>query len=165
MIISLIAAVGKNNELGFKGEIPWYIPEDFKHFKQTTMGHHMIMGRKTFESIGKPLPGRTTIILTRNIDSLNHLSSQIPKADSPENALTLAQKNGEKEVFICGGGEIYQLFSDKADKIYLSTIDFEGEADAYFPNFNRSLYKITESREYDPTEKTPAWKFELFEKL
>jgi dihydrofolate reductase len=161
LIISLIAAVGKNRELGFKGKIPWYIPEDFKHFKQTTMGHHMIMGRKTFESIGKALPGRTTIVLSRNI---NNSTSQIPWVDDPNKALSFASENNEKECFIVGGGEIYNLFSNKADKIYLSTVDFEGEADAYFPDFDVEKYKITESKEYAETEKTPAWKFELFER-
>lgn len=161
MIISLIAAVGKNRELGFKGKIPWYIPEDFKHFKQTTMGHHMVMGRKTFESIGKALPGRTTIVLSKSSDNS---TSQIPWVSNIEKALTLAQSNGEEELFIVGGGQIYSLFADRADKIYLSTVDFEGEADAYFPHFDQNDFEITESKQYPATEKTPAWKFELFKK-
>lgn len=161
MIISLIAAIGKNGELGLKGNIPWYIPEDFKHFKKTTMGHHMVMGRKTFESIGKALPGRTTVVLSRNT---SNSTSQIPWVDSDLQAITLARENGENELFIAGGGEIYSLFADRADRIYLSTVEFEGEADAYFPKFDKNCFKIIESREYQATEKSPAWKFELFEK-
>ena len=91
--------------------------------------------------------------------------SQIPWFDSPEKALSFAFDNKEKECFIVGGAEIYNLFANNANRIYLSTVDFEGEADAYFPDFDTKNYQIIEKRDYCETEKSPAWKFELFERV
>ncbi|MFT6069096.1 MAG: dihydrofolate reductase [Bacteriovoracaceae bacterium] len=162
MIVSLIVAIGKNRQIGKGNQMLWHIREDFKKFKETTMGHHLIMGRKTFESIGRPLPGRTTIIITTNSDY------QAPEgvliASSPEAALELARERGEDEAFVAGGGIIYDLFLEKANRLYLSRVDFDGEADVFFPKFDQYEWKSTLHEEFEATEKSPAWSFELLSK-
>tara|TARA_R110000868_G_scaffold154736_2_gene380960 strand:- start:20777 stop:21262 length:486 start_codon:yes stop_codon:yes gene_type:complete len=161
MIVSLIAAIGKNGELGFEGKIPWHIPEDFKHFKQTTLGHHLVMGRKTFESIGKPLPGRKTIVLTRGRKKMEGVDS----VDAASKALELCAQRGESEVFIAGGAEIYNLFMPHAQRLYISYVDFEGEADAIFPEINLDRWKEVSSEQHQPKEKSPGWCLKVFESL
>src|SRR5512145_1318566 len=100
MRISLIVAADKNDGIGQDGRLPWRLPDDLKRFKQLTLGHHLIMGRKTFESIGKPLPGRTTIVVTRQA---NYQAEGVLLAHDIETALDLARRRGESEVFCCGG--------------------------------------------------------------
>lgn len=164
MIVSIIAAIGKNGELGLQGKIPWHIPADFKHFKETTVGHHLIMGRKTFESIGKPLPGRKTIVLTRGhrkIDGVDCVSAV-------SKALEICAQRGEDEVFIAGGGEIYNLFLPHAQRLYISEVDFEGEADAIFPKINLDHWHEVSAENFEASGNSPAWslkKYELAKKL
>ncbi len=159
MIVSIIAAIGKNGELGFQGKIPWHIPADFKHFKETTLGHHLIMGRKTFESIGNPLPGRKTIVLTRG----HHKIEGVDCVSAVSKALELCGQRGEDEVFIAGGGEIYNLFLPHAQRLYISEVDYEGEADAVFPKINLDHWHEVSSDRFDPTEKSPGWCLKKFE--
>ena len=116
-MISVVVAIGNNGEIGNKGQLLWHLPADLKKFKQTTMGHHMIMGRKTFESIGKPLPGRTTIIVTRNKD---YAVNGCLVTSSVEEAIGVAKQAGEQEVMIVGGGEIYKQSLPLAQRIYLT---------------------------------------------
>lgn len=164
MIVSIIAAIGKNGELGLQGQIPWHIPADFKHFKETTLGHHLIMGRKTFESIGKPLPGRKTIVLTRGQKKIEGVDC----VSAASKALDLCAQRGEDEVFIAGGGEIYNLFLPHAQRLYISEVDFEGEADAFFPKINLDHWNEVSAHQYEANQKSPAWclkKFELSRKF
>lgn len=140
--ISLIAAIGKNRELGKGNELLWHIPDDLKRFRSTTNGHPCIMGRKTFESIvailGKPLPNRTNIVITRD---KNWSYEEAVALDSIEDAIQLAKrKPGGEEVFIIGGGEIYTLSLGYADKLYLTLIDDAKEADSFFPEYE-ALFK------------------------
>lgn len=140
--ISLIAAIGKNRELGKGNELLWHIPDDLKRFRSTTKGHPCIMGRKTFESIvailGKPLPNRTNIVITRD---KNWSHEEAVALDSIEDAIQLAKrKPGGEEVFIIGGGEIYTLSLGYADKLYLTRIDDAKEADSFFPEYE-ALFK------------------------
>lgn len=135
--ISMIAAIGKNRELGKGNELLWHIPDDLKRFRSTTKGHPCIMGRKTFESIvailGKPLPNRTNIVITR--DATWEYEGAIA-LDSLEGAIQLAKRKiGGEEVFIIGGGEIYTLGLGYADKLYLTLIDDSKEADSFFPEY------------------------------
>ncbi|MBL7142089.1 MAG: dihydrofolate reductase [Candidatus Pacebacteria bacterium] len=130
-LISIIAAVGNNWVVGIKNKLPWNLPADMKHFRQLTMGKPVIMGQKTFESIGKPLPGRTNIILT--LDK-NFIPPDCLVTHSIEGALEAA-KNFD-EVMICGGVSIYRQFLLLADRMYLTLIEGEFEADAYFPEFD-----------------------------
>jgi len=158
LIISLIAAVGLNNQLGGDNKMLWHIPEDFKLFKSRTMGHHMIMGRKTFESIGRPLPGRTSIILSR--DS-SFKAQGVFIFDDLEVAIDYAKERRESELFIIGGAQIYSQALPLADKIYLSRIDYNGDADAYFPKIDHSKWNEVEEARYEATEKSPAWTLSL----
>jgi dihydrofolate reductase len=126
--ISLIAAMAENRVIGRGLTMPWQLPEDLRRFRAITWGQTLIMGRKTFESLGGPLPGRTTIVLTRNPD---FQPSGCLVARSPEAALGLAGSG--TEVFICGGGEIYRQFLTMADRIYLTVIHRKIAGDVFFP--------------------------------
>ena len=134
MIISIIVATGTHRQIGLDGKMPWHIQTEFKHFKETTMGHHLIMGRKTFESIGKPLPGRTTIVLTHD-SAWSHPS--VLKASTLHDALELAKSRGETEVFICGGASVYEQALPLCQRLYLSLIDYSGPADIFFPPYEQ----------------------------
>ena len=130
MIVSIIVATAKNQVIGKDNDIPWYLPADLKYFKKTTLNHHIIMGRNCYESIGRPLPKRTNIVLTRN---LFLAISNCLVAHSIEEALEVAQKNGETEAFIIGGGEIYKQSMPYVDRVYLTEVDLEVEGDIFFP--------------------------------
>lgn len=141
MSLSIIAAVDKNKLLGNKGEIPWELPADLKYFKETTMGAPVIMGRKTFESIGFALPGRKNIIMTRN-KNYNAEGCQI--VHSKSKILNIFLENN-KESFIIGGAEIYKIFLPYSDKLYLTVIDHKFLGDTYFPEVNwKNWNKISE---------------------
>ena len=119
MVVSAIVAAAKNNVIGNGADIPWRLSGDMKYFKRTTLEHHIIMGRKTFESMGRPLPKRTNIVLTRDP---YYVGTGIIVAKSLAEALRIAHDNGEEEVFIIGGGEIYKQSLDLLDKIYLTRV-------------------------------------------
>lgn len=138
--ISLIAAISKNNVLGKDNKIPWYLPEDLKRFKQLTTNHPIIMGRKTYQSIGRPLPNRTNIVITR--DHNFKAIEGIIVVDAIEKALEKAKQIETQEIFIIGGGEIYNQSINLADKLYLTVIDKEIEGDVYFPDYS-NFKKIT----------------------
>jgi dihydrofolate reductase len=132
MIISLIVAMDEMGRIGFEGRLPWHLPADLNHFKSITMGHHLIMGRKTYESIGRPLPGRTMIVVTHNAE---YRPQGCLVAHSLESALTLAEEGGEEEVFIIGGGEIFVQSVPIADRIYLTLVHTTLPADVNFPDY------------------------------
>lgn len=125
-MISAIAVIGQKNELGNKNNLLWLVPGDLPRFKKLTMGHPIIMGRKTFESIGRELPGRTNIVISR--------SGEI---DSIEKAIELAKNSaGGEEIFVIGGGEIYKLAMPYIEKLYLTVVENTAEADTYFPDYS-----------------------------
>ncbi len=132
MIVSAIVAIGKNREMGVDGKLPWHIPEDLAFFKEKTVGKPIIMGRKTYESIGRPLPKRTNIVVTRNTD---YTAEGVVVVHSVEDALAEAQKEAPEEVMIIGGAEIYKLAWEHIDKLYITQIDATFEADTYFPEY------------------------------
>lgn len=141
MILSIISAIGKNNEIGKKNALLWDLPSDMKHFRETTKGHTVIMGQKTFESIGRPLPNRRNIIIT--LDK-NFTSEGIEVVHSPGELDVLLKKSEkpEEEAFIIGGGQIYKLFIDKADILYITHVDVEfSDADTFFPNIDMTKWK------------------------
>ncbi len=128
MIISIIAAMTKNRVIGRDGALPWRIPEDLRQFREVTMGHPIIMGRKTFEQIGRPLPGRLNIVLTRQSDY------RVPGCRVCHSlADALSACTGTDEIFICGGGEVYRQTISLADRIYLTVVDGECSGDTFFP--------------------------------
>lgn len=132
-MINIIAAVGKNLELGLNNQLIWNLKGDMKYFRETTLGYTVVMGRKTYESIGRPLPNRRNIVITsKKIDGVETLTD-------PEKILSL-----EEDVFIIGSASIYEYFLPFADNLYLTEINEEHEADTYFPNFDKSNYeKVT----------------------
>jgi len=156
--ISMIVAMGKNRQIGIENEIPWHLPEDLKFFKKTTLGHHIVMGRKTFESIGKPLPGRTTIILTKNPD---YQVKDCITASSIEEAIELAKGAGEDELIICGGANVYSQALPRADRLYLTTVDYSGKADAFFPELKSGDWHQVCKEEH---EGPMSWAIEVLER-
>ena len=137
MTIILIAAVGANHVIGREGEMPWHLPEDLAHFKATTMGHTLVMGRKTYDSIGRALPGRRTVVMTSQIGW--HAPS-IEVAHSLAEALALA---GPTEVFIVGGGQVYREAMPFADQLMLTEVDQSPEGDAVFPTIDPEHWRET----------------------
>lgn len=139
MSITIIAALDENRIVGNKNKMPWHISEDFKHFKRTTLNHPVIMGRKTYESVGgKPLPGRPHVIVSRTMPE----SDQIDVTRSLEEAINQAQTYN-KNIFICGGVEIYKQSIPLSDHMILSHIEGTHEGDAYFPEFDENEWHIT----------------------
>lgn len=143
-IISLIAAIGRNRELGKDNQLVWHIPEDLKFFQDKTKNHVVIMGRNTYESIGKPLPNRTNIVLSRNIDLK---ISDCIVVDSLKRAFEVAKEREKEEIFVIGGAKVYAESLPFADKLYLTMIHKTAEADTYFPKFD-NFKKIKESEEF-----------------
>jgi dihydrofolate reductase len=137
LIISLIVALDEKGGIGKDNRLPWHIDSDLKRFKSITMGHHLIMGRKTYETIEKPLPGRTMIIVTHNP---NYHPNGCIIVKSIDEALSVAEKNHESEVFIIGGGDIFRQSIDMADKIYLTNIHTVVNADTFFPEIEASSW-------------------------
>ncbi len=154
MILSLIAAVAKNGVIGGSNTLLWNITEDLKHFKEKTSGHTVIMGRKTFESIGRPLPNRKNIVITRD---LNYFQPGIDIVSSLDEALRIAsleqgrgfeENQDEVEVFIIGGGEIYRQGIDRANKLYITEVHQDFEGDTRFPNIDKSKWRETFRKDY-----------------
>ncbi len=129
--LAIIVAMAKNRTIGINNTLPWRCPEDLKHFKTLTMGHHMIMGRKTFDSIGKALPGRITVVVTRNSDL--HIEGCIT-ANSLSAAISACKS--DERIFVVGGGEMYAQALYLADTLYITEIQQDVEGDAHFPEFD-----------------------------
>jgi len=134
--LSILVAMATNRTIGINNTLPWRCPEDLKHFKALTMGHHMIMGRKTFDSIGKPLPGRTTVVVSRNRNLKVEgclVAHSLPEA--------IAACTGDGEIFIVGGAELYAQALPLVDTLYITEIKQDVEGDAHFPEFNRAQWQ------------------------
>ncbi len=154
MKISIIVAVSKNNVIGQGKKLLWHISPDMKHFRKITMGHHILMGKTTFESIGMPLPGRTNIILSSDRDF------KVPGAfvfQNEEDAIKFAKKRGEEELMIIGGGTIYKLFFPSVDKIYLTKVLKEYKGDVKFPKIDMEDWQVS-TKEPHP-ESDPPFEF------
>ncbi|EAP99570.1 probable dihydrofolate reductase oxidoreductase protein [Janibacter sp. HTCC2649] len=142
--VTLIAAVGRNGVIGADNDMPWHLPEDFAFFKRTTMGHAMVMGRKTFDSIGRALPGRRTIVITRQPD-WHH--ADVETVHSLDDALGLAGPVGE--VFVAGGGEIYAQAMPFAHRLLITEVDQEPEGDVRFPDIDPAQWHESAREERD----------------
>ena len=160
MRLSIIAAVSANKVIGAHNSLPWNLPADRKRFQELTMGHHLLMGRKTFESIGFVLPGRSTIVITHQPD---FHPEGVRVAHSLEEALQLVEN--DSELFIAGGEEIYRQMLPLADRLYLTYIHEDFEGDAHFPAFNESSWEIIsrEDRQPDPNNTSP-YSFVVYER-
>ncbi len=155
--VAMIVAAARNRVIGHQNRMPWYLPEELKHFKRTTQGKPLVMGRATFESIGRPLPGRTNIVVTRNPD-FSHPG--IKTASSLAAALKLADSqalvDGAQEIMVMGGAQIYQQALPLATRLYLTTVEAEPEGDAWFPELqekewlevSRDTYPAQEGNRY-----------------
>ena len=147
-MVSIIVAMGRNRAIGKDNQLMWHLPADLKHFKQVTMSKPVIMGRKTFESIGKLLPGRTNVVVTRQA---GYTAPGCLVAGSLEEALGLVER--EPEVFIAGGGEIYRQAIPVTDRMYITIIEQDFDADTFFPEFNAGEWVIAEERRHEADEK------------
>lgn len=140
--IVLVAAVARNGAIGVKGGLPWRLPSDLKHLRETTWGRPMVMGRKTFDSIGKPLPGRETIVVTRD---QTFARDDVHVVRSVDEAIALgearAKAMGVDEIMVIGGGELYRATLDRADRIVLSEVDLAPDGDAFFPDIDMSQWR------------------------
>lgn len=164
MTISLIVAASLNHGIGKDNQLPWHLPADLKFFKQTTMGCPVVMGRKTFQSIGRTLPGRTNVVITRD-STFNSdgkfditLASGLPEA--------LEQLKGEKEVFIIGGGEVFKQSMTLADTIYLTVVNTVLEADVFFPEIDPAVFKLVWQEKHSADEKnTFDYTFQKYQRI
>lgn len=157
-MISLIVAMGENRVIGHDNQMPWHLPADLKYFKKTTTGHSIVMGRKTFQSIGRPLPNRTNIILTR--DS-SFSAEGCVVLHSREEVLELAQK---EDLFIIGGAQIYEEFLPYADKLYITKIHESFAGDTFFPETGNE-WKLLSTEKHAPNEKNAyEYEFQVYSK-
>ena len=163
MNISLVVAAANNNGIGKDGKMPWHLPNDLKHFKNVTWGMPVVMGRKTFASIGsKPLPGRKNIVITRQ-PGWN--AEGVSIVNSVDAAASLAEELNYKEIFIIGGGQIYMIAFDRANKIYMTRIRAELEGDTYFPVIEKDDWKLVSKTDNPADEKHAyAFSFQLWER-
>jgi len=159
--ISIIVAKSRNNVIGSEGNLPWHIPEDLKKFKSITMGKPMIMGRSTFESIGKALPGRKNIVMTRD---KGYQADGISVAHSLEEALILCEQ--AREIMIIGGGEIYKIFIGMANRLYLTNVEKHIDGDVFFPEIDLSKWKVMSKEEFPvSTERKIGFSLEILERI
>lgn len=167
MRLSIIVAMAKNRVIGRGGQLPWRLSADLKRFKALTMGHHLIMGRKTYESIGRPLPGRTSIILTRQRTlelAQNAGTAGVLSAASLNDVLI--QASGDDEVFFVGGAEIYAIALPRADRLYVTWVDAEMEGDTFFPEFDLQEWRLIseESHAADARNEYP-FRFAVYDRF
>lgn len=161
MKISMIAAMANNRVIGKDNDMPWHLPADLQHFKQVTLNKPVIMGRRTFESIGRALPARRNIVITTNPD---FQPQGVEVVNSPEQALELVA--GNEEVMIIGGGRIYQHFLPLCQRLYLTFIDLDVAGDTQFPDYqSAATWQVTEEQTHQKDEKNPhAYRFVTLEK-
>lgn len=156
-MLSMISALGRNRIIGKDNEMPWHLPADLQRFKQTTMSCPIIMGRKTYDSIGRPLPGRLNIVLSRD-DALQIQGCTV--VNSIDEALSIAKQNAiedetnlNQEIFITGGSYLYKHFLEQADRLYLTLIDEDFDGDTYFPDYTQYQWKETERSDFQADDK------------
>ncbi len=158
--LSLIVAMAKNRVIGANNAVPWHLPGELKMFKSITMGHHIIMGRKTWESIGRLLPGRTTIVVTRQRD---YAVPGAKIADSLESALAACQ--GDDEIFVIGGAQLFAAALPRADRIYLTVVDAEVGGDIHLPDFDLGAWRERSSQAFSADDKNPfSYKLTVYDR-
>lgn len=161
MIISIVVAVSENGVIGKDNKLIWHLPVDLKFFKDKTSGHHIIMGRKTHESVGRPLPNRVNIVISRSADYIAEGCIVVHSIKEAIGAVV-----DDSEVFICGGAEIYKEALDVADRMYLTRVHHEFEGDTFFPDFDSRIWIEKERIRMEPDEKNKyACSFITYEAL
>ena len=162
MILSLIVAAAENNVIGKNNQLPWTLPEDMKYFKNVTWAMPVVMGRKTFESLGKPLKGRLNIVITRQKD---WNAEGVRVVNDFNEALEWAKKEDMNEVFIIGGAQIYKQSMGQVQRMYITRIHHSFEGDAFFPEFSKDEWKLVNNRDCQPDEKNPfPYSFQVWER-
>ena len=166
MIVSLIAAVAENGVIGRGGELPWRLSADLKRFKSLTMGHPIIMGRRTWDSLGRPLPGRTSIVVTRQTRwSTPHADVQVVHDIEGALKAAAAAPGGDREAFIIGGGELYSASLPHAQRLYLTRVLSAVEGDATFPPYNEAEWSLLTSENHAADDKNGyAHSYEVYER-
>lgn len=161
--LSAIAAMAENRTIGNKNQLPWHLPADLKHFKTVTSGHPVLMGRKTYDSIGRPLPNRTNIILTRD----SHFKApECVVVSSTDEALSQAKAVGADEIFVIGGATIYRQLMPEIKKLYLTIVHHKFLGDAHFPEFDESEWKEVSRETHEPDSNNPySYSFILLERI
>ena len=163
MTISLVVAASENNAIGKNNQLIWHLPNDLKFFKNTTWGFPVIMGRKSFESVNKPLPGRTNIVITTNPD---WKVETVIVVKNLKDAIQKAADTNSKQIFIIGGGEIYKQSMDIADSIYITRVHADLEGDTFFPEIDKSKWKLTSNQDFEADEKHAySYSFQIWEKI
>lgn len=162
MKLSIIVAVAENGVIGRDTALPWHLSADLKRFKRLTMGHHLLLGRKTFESIGRLLPGRTMVVISRGRPDL---PAGIIRAGSLAHAVEIATARGETEAFVAGGAEIYQLALPKADRLYMTRVHGSFEGDVTFPEFQETDWILVSREDHQADAVNPtAYSFLVFDR-
>lgn len=156
--VVFVVAIGANGVIGENGKLPWHLPEDLKHFREITIGHPILMGRKTYESIGRPLPGRLNIVLTRNRD---WKADQVVVAHTPEAALRIAVPN--RKLMVIGGGEVYDLMLPYASRLEVTHVDLEPDGDTMFRRPKNIYWREVSSRNFLATAESPSFRFASYE--
>lgn len=161
-MINVIVAKASNNVIGAKNDLIWHLPNDLKHFKNLTSGHPIIMGRKTFESLGRPLPNRTNIVVTRDKD---WQAENIEKEFSLEKAIESAKKIND-DIYIIGGGNIYKQAMEFADVLYITEVHHEFEGDTYFPEIDEEIWEEVARENFMKDEKHPyAYSYVTYKRI
>ncbi|NQX68689.1 dihydrofolate reductase [Paenibacillus alba] len=159
MSISFIFAMDRNRAIGLNNTLPWHLPADLKFFKAVTLGHPILMGRKTYDSIGKPLPGRRNIILTQNP------AFQAEGCEVVHSVQEAVEAFQDQELFVIGGAEIFRIFSEAVDRMYITFIEHEFEADTYISELDLSQWSLQSSEQGERNEKNPyEYYFRIYEK-
>jgi dihydrofolate reductase len=163
MIISLVVAASKNNAIGKDNKLLWCLPNDMKYFKNVTWGMPVVMGRKSFDSLGKPLKGRKNIVITRQSDW--NVEGTIP-IKSLDDAQFLVKNMDVKEMMVIGGGEIFRMAFEKAKRIYITRVDAELEGDTFFPVIDPRIWKLVSQKDHGADEKNKyAYSFQVWERI
>ncbi|MFM4803477.1 type 3 dihydrofolate reductase [Aeromonas bivalvium] len=164
MKISMIAAMARDRVIGLDNQMPWHLPADLAHFKRVTLGKPVLMGRKTFESIGRPLPGRRNLVISRNA---GFTAPGIEVFSSIEDALTtLTEGEAPAELMVIGGGHLYAQLLPRADRLYLTHIDLAAEGDTRFPEYEGPQWRCIEQETHQPDARNPhSYRFETLERI
>ena len=163
--LSLIAALGENRVIGVDNSMPWHLPGDFKYFKATTLGKPIIMGRKTWDSLGRPLPGRLNLVVSRQTDLALEGAEVFPSLEAAvERADAWAREHGADELMLIGGAQLYAQGLAQADRLYLTRVALSPEGDAWFPAFDENQWKLVSNLPNPAEGDKPAYNFEVWEK-
>ena len=163
--VSLIVAATRNQVIGLDNQMPWHLPADLRYFKQRTLGMPIIMGRKTWESLGRPLPGRLNIVITRQADIALEGAEVFADLDAAiERGQEWAAQQGVDEVMVIGGGQLYQQALTLAQRVYLTRIELELDGDTYFPVLDAQLWQKTDAQTHPAQEQEPGYTFEVWQR-